>query len=270
MAAFCAHLGGCPTPLIRATLEPSWLILGAGMADVRVRKLNEWVVDWFRAQAERHGRSLEGELREALTEAGLRSKREFGAELRADLTQLEAKYGQFTDSSTLIREDRDRRGTGQAARAPSPEWPRAGRTTRFRGGLQRPGGPGEPPCGSWPSLPPPRGADQGKVQVVARMTPLGGRRRVRILTADWQSGYPSVESSYGRGISGRVGWSSGDCWTGWPTIWCAPPASRSLGGGGLLVLGLFQPDLGLEPVVGDGRAPDGRSRAMVKPQGFSL
>jgi plasmid stability protein len=36
------------------------------MADVRVRKLEDWVVNWFRVQAKRHGRSLEGELRQAL------------------------------------------------------------------------------------------------------------------------------------------------------------------------------------------------------------
>src|SRR3954469_18754299 len=80
------------------------------VADVRVRKLDEWVVGWFRAQASRHSRSLEGELRRALTEACLRSKREVGAALRADLEQLEAKYGRFSDSASLIREDRDRRG----------------------------------------------------------------------------------------------------------------------------------------------------------------
>ncbi len=80
------------------------------MADIRVRKLDDWVVGWFRAQAKRHGRSLEGELRQALTEACLRSKREVGAELRADLERLEREYGQFSDGAALIRDDRDRRG----------------------------------------------------------------------------------------------------------------------------------------------------------------
>ncbi len=80
------------------------------MSDVRVRKLEDWVVGWFRTQAKRHGRSLEGELREVLTEAALRRKREIVAELRADLTLLEQKHGQFSDSAALIREDRDARG----------------------------------------------------------------------------------------------------------------------------------------------------------------
>ena len=80
------------------------------MADVRVRKIDDWVVGWFRSQAKRHGRSLEGEIRRALTDAALDRKREIGAELRADLQKLEEKYGQFPDSATLIREQRD---TGQ-------------------------------------------------------------------------------------------------------------------------------------------------------------
>jgi plasmid stability protein len=80
------------------------------MADIRVRKLDDWVVGWFRTQARRHGRSLEGEVRQALTDAALRRKREIGEELRADLEQLQQKYGLFSDSAPLIREDRDGRG----------------------------------------------------------------------------------------------------------------------------------------------------------------
>ena len=79
------------------------------MADIRVRKIEDWVVGWFRSQAKRHGRSLEGELREQLTEAALRRKREIGVELRADLQELEQKYGRFPDSAAIIREERDRR-----------------------------------------------------------------------------------------------------------------------------------------------------------------
>jgi plasmid stability protein len=77
------------------------------MTDVRVRKIDDWVVGWFRSQAKQHGRSLEGELRQTLTDAALRRKREIGAELRADLQKLEEKYGRFPDSTALIREQRD-------------------------------------------------------------------------------------------------------------------------------------------------------------------
>jgi plasmid stability protein len=80
------------------------------MAEVRVRKLEDWVVGWFRSQAKQHGQSLEGELRQILTEAARRRKQEIAAELRADLKKLEERYGVFPDSTRLIREDRDSRG----------------------------------------------------------------------------------------------------------------------------------------------------------------
>jgi plasmid stability protein len=80
------------------------------MGDIRVRRLEEWVVSWFRTQAKQHGRSLESELRETLTEAALRRKKEIGAETRADLKELEAVYGVFSDSAKIIRETRDTRG----------------------------------------------------------------------------------------------------------------------------------------------------------------
>jgi plasmid stability protein len=80
------------------------------MGDIRVRKLDDWVVGWFQAQAKRHGRSLEGELRETLTDAVLHRKKEIAAEMRADLQELEGKYGLFSDSARIIREMRDSRG----------------------------------------------------------------------------------------------------------------------------------------------------------------
>jgi plasmid stability protein len=81
-----------------------------GMKEVRVRKLDDWIVNWFRSQAKRKGHSLEAELRSALRQAALQRKQEVVAELRADLSALEQKYGTFSDSSVLIREDRDTRG----------------------------------------------------------------------------------------------------------------------------------------------------------------
>jgi plasmid stability protein len=80
------------------------------MGDIRVRKLEDWVVGWFRTQAKQHGRSLEGELRETLTEAALQRKKVIAAEMRADLQELEDKYGVFPDSAKIIREMRDTRG----------------------------------------------------------------------------------------------------------------------------------------------------------------
>ena len=79
------------------------------MKEVRVRKLEDWIVSWFRGQAKRHGQSLEAELRTALRDTALRRKQELASELRADLTALEQKYGTFSDSAVAIREDRDAR-----------------------------------------------------------------------------------------------------------------------------------------------------------------
>jgi len=67
-------------------------------------------VDWFRSQAKQHGQSLEGELRRTLKEIAFERKRMIADQLRANLKELEEKYGTFSDSATLIREDRDARG----------------------------------------------------------------------------------------------------------------------------------------------------------------
>lgn len=80
------------------------------MADVKIRKLDDWVADYFRARARRSGRSLEEELRRELTEAALRVRREFAAESRKIRAELKSKYGVFSDSAELIREDREARG----------------------------------------------------------------------------------------------------------------------------------------------------------------
>ncbi|HTU22711.1 MAG TPA: hypothetical protein VMG10_32020 [Gemmataceae bacterium] len=80
------------------------------MSDVRVRNLDSWVVDWFRAQAKQHGSSLEGELRRILTEAVVAKKRAMTNEMRSQLDVLRKKYGTFSDSAIGIREDRDARG----------------------------------------------------------------------------------------------------------------------------------------------------------------
>jgi plasmid stability protein len=80
------------------------------MAEVRVRNLDSWVVAWFRSQAKKHGQSLEGELRQTLKDIVLARKRTTADELRADLKEFREKYGTFSDSAALIREDRDARG----------------------------------------------------------------------------------------------------------------------------------------------------------------
>ena len=80
------------------------------MADVKIRKLDEWVVESFRARAKQAGRSLEEELRQFLTEAARERRKRFADKLEAFAEQLRSKYGEMPDSTPLIREDRDEFG----------------------------------------------------------------------------------------------------------------------------------------------------------------
>lgn len=80
------------------------------MADLKIRKLDDWVVEHFRSRAKQAGHSLEEELRRELTESALRARREFAQDSRRMRQELRDKYGVFSDSAELIREDRDARG----------------------------------------------------------------------------------------------------------------------------------------------------------------
>jgi plasmid stability protein len=80
------------------------------MADVKIRKLDDWVVASFRARARQAGRSLEEELRQFLTEAARERRRDFADKLEAFTEKLRSKYGEMPDSTPLIREGRDEFG----------------------------------------------------------------------------------------------------------------------------------------------------------------
>jgi len=80
------------------------------MTDVRVRNLDDDVVAELKERARMNGRSLENEVREALTELATRPQREIiarAAQLRAS---IKAESGVLTDSAPFIQEERDRRG----------------------------------------------------------------------------------------------------------------------------------------------------------------
>jgi hypothetical protein len=81
------------------------------MTDVRVRKVDDWVVESLRQRARSQGySSLEGALRDWLREEAMRPKRDLADELRRMRGELKGKYGTFSDSAALIREERDSRG----------------------------------------------------------------------------------------------------------------------------------------------------------------
>ncbi len=77
------------------------------MTEVRIRNVDEWVVEWHRQKAKREGRSLESELRDVLAKAALDRKKAIADQMRADMEELRRKYGEFPDSTPSIRAERD-------------------------------------------------------------------------------------------------------------------------------------------------------------------
>ena len=79
------------------------------MTELRIRKLDEWVTSWLKGQAKLHGRSLEKELREILTETVRSRKHQIADQLLADLDAIEQRHGLFVGGTKGIREERDKR-----------------------------------------------------------------------------------------------------------------------------------------------------------------
>jgi plasmid stability protein len=77
------------------------------MADVKIRKLDDWVVHSFRARATQAGRSLEEELRQTLTELAKGRRQALIEEIDAFREEVRAKHGELPDSTPLIRATRD-------------------------------------------------------------------------------------------------------------------------------------------------------------------
>lgn len=87
------------------------------MADVKVRNLEDWVVNAFKARAVLHGRSLEEELRETLREGASRptaeemqKRRALADQYRLRLEKLREQHGDFSDSAEEIRAEREENG----------------------------------------------------------------------------------------------------------------------------------------------------------------
>ncbi len=79
------------------------------MSDIRIRQVEDWIVDSLRRQARSHGKSLEAALRELLHQEAMRSKHQLAQELRQMQDELRQKYGTFSDSTAVIRAERDSR-----------------------------------------------------------------------------------------------------------------------------------------------------------------
>jgi plasmid stability protein len=103
--------------MVLDSIQGSWHIdfevqikLGHAMSEIRIRKVADWVVDALRQRAQSKGQSLEGSLRDLLQQEALRPKQELAIKLRQMREELRLKYGTFSDSTDLIRQDRDAQG----------------------------------------------------------------------------------------------------------------------------------------------------------------
>jgi plasmid stability protein len=80
------------------------------MADVKIRKLPDWVVEHHKRNAEKAGRSLEEELRVLLTDQIMAKRRTLLKRLADTREKIRKRHGVLSDSTADIREERERMG----------------------------------------------------------------------------------------------------------------------------------------------------------------
>lgn len=78
------------------------------MADLRVRKLDDDIVLLLKDRAKREGTSVEAILRRVITDEAQRPRREMVVKLTERHEAFRAEHGVLPDSTSLIREERDR------------------------------------------------------------------------------------------------------------------------------------------------------------------
>lgn len=76
------------------------------MADVKIRNLPDWLVEWHKQRAASEGISLEQRLRRLLHEDMMRQRREIVRLLDSLCAEIERETGTLPDSTPLIREAR--------------------------------------------------------------------------------------------------------------------------------------------------------------------
>lgn len=77
------------------------------MADVKIRNLPDWIINWHKKRAEKEGVSLEEHLRAALKEDVMEDRRRLVADLDKLVAEIRAETGVLPDSTPLIREARE-------------------------------------------------------------------------------------------------------------------------------------------------------------------
>lgn len=80
------------------------------MADIRVRKLEDWVLAVHRRLAKNEGESLENHVRQLLKAAAIDAQNRFADRAETKVLALKEKHGLLPDSADLVREERWERG----------------------------------------------------------------------------------------------------------------------------------------------------------------
>lgn len=79
------------------------------MAQIKVRDIDDWIVDVLKDNATDVGQSLEEHLRHVLKDAALANQYRFAKEQAVFLHEMAEKHGTLPDSTDGIREDRQKR-----------------------------------------------------------------------------------------------------------------------------------------------------------------
>lgn len=80
------------------------------MTELRIRDVDDAVIQQLKDYAKRHGRTLGDEVRSILADAVNRPRREMAAHLSKLRVSIESTPAGGLDSTAYIRQDRDRRG----------------------------------------------------------------------------------------------------------------------------------------------------------------
>lgn len=77
------------------------------MTEIRIRNVDDWIVDMHRHNAKKIGISLEAELRRVLTDAALAKRHAKADKLEAERNELREQFGDFPSSVPFIRTMRE-------------------------------------------------------------------------------------------------------------------------------------------------------------------
>lgn len=80
------------------------------MGDIRIRNVDEEVILAWKERAQRHGRSMQAELHDLLSDEVFRPFHELADRLQRNRRRRQKEFGVLSDSADDIRADRGARG----------------------------------------------------------------------------------------------------------------------------------------------------------------